>query len=170
MLDLDKEILEKTGASTIIGTQSVQTLWSGYGEIKRYFLKGWKYPSVIVKHIILPNANNHRGWNTSLSHQRKLTSYQVERTWYKEFAPLTVTNCRVPHSYNTVEEGAELLLILEDLDAIGYHIRLQTTGSCNNRKCQKLTYLVGVFPCKILGSSSQRSLVRRYLLALVYKA
>ncbi|ELR71519.1 hypothetical protein C900_02582 [Fulvivirga imtechensis AK7] len=78
MLELHKEILVTTGASTIIRAQSVQTLWSGYGEIKRYFLEGGNYPSVIVKHIQLPNGNKHpRGWNTPLSHQRKLNREEM---------------------------------------------------------------------------------------------
>lgn len=126
MLDLEHIILDKTGASTIIRTQSVQTLWSGYGEIKRYFLAGGgTYSSVIVKHIQLPEKSQHpRGWNTALSHQRKLTSYQVERAWYQQFAHQTTTECRVPTSYHAVEKGNELLLIMEDLDASGYSIRL----------------------------------------------
>lgn len=125
MLELHDEILEKTGASAITHIQSVQTLWSGYGEIKRYFLIGGKHPSIIAKHIQLPKDSSHpRGWNTLLSHQRKLKSYQVERTWYQEFSEQTNSHCRVPHSYHTVEDGSELLLIMEDLDAIGYHVRI----------------------------------------------
>ncbi|MBL6448613.1 phosphotransferase [Fulvivirga sp. 29W222] len=125
MLDIHNEILATTRASAIIRAVSVQTLWSGYGEIKRYFLEGGEYPSVIVKHIQLPEGSQHpRGWNTPLSHLRKLKSYEVERKWYQDFAEQTATLCRVPHSYHAVEEGNELLLIIEDLDASGYTIRL----------------------------------------------
>ncbi|MFY0598615.1 MAG: phosphotransferase [Cyclobacteriaceae bacterium] len=136
MLELNEEILEKTGALAIIRTQSVQTLWSGYGEIKRYILEGGKFPSVIVKHIRLPDNSRHpRGWNTLLSHQRKLMSYQVERTWYQQFSQQTNASCKVPDSYHAVEVGSELLLIMEDLDAIGFHIRLQPhTISLENAK------------------------------------
>lgn len=125
MLELHQEILTATGASAIIRAESVQTLWSGYGEIERYFLQGGKYPSVIVKHIQLPDGSEHpRGWNTPLSHQRKLKSYEVERRWYQEFAgQLTDAICRVPRSYHAVEEGNELLLIMEDLNASGFDIR-----------------------------------------------
>ncbi|MFT6034858.1 MAG: hypothetical protein ACI9XJ_000425, partial [Marivirga sp.] len=99
MLDINNHILQTTGAERITGSEAVQTLWSGYGAIKRYNLAGGKYPSVIVKHIQLPDgmqnqtaqSNAHptqhtqkhpKGGNTDLSHQRKLTSYQVERQWY----------------------------------------------------------------------------------------
>lgn len=126
MLELENEILEKTGASAILNRQSVQTLWSGYGEIKRYLLEGGKYPSVIVKHIQLLGESKHpRGWNSSISHQRKLTSYQVERAWYQQFAHQTNEHCRVPQCYHAVEIESELLLIMQDLDAIGFQMRVQ---------------------------------------------
>lgn len=125
MLDLENEILTITGALAISRTQSVQTLWSGYGEIKRCYLEGGKYPTVIVKHIQLPDQSKHpRGWNTPLSHQRKLNSYQVERLWYQQYASQTDVFCKVPNNYHAVEKNTELLLIMEDLDASGYPMRL----------------------------------------------
>ncbi len=121
MLKVDDIVLRITGASDIPEVTSVQTLWSGYGELKRYHLDGGNYSSVIVKHIQLPKDNKHpRGWNTNLSHQRKLKSYQVERTWYQQYAEKTNNHCRVPKSYHAVEVGSELLLIMEDLDTSGY--------------------------------------------------
>lgn len=126
MLDINTEILGITGASSIVSTEAVQTLWSGYGEIKRYRLAGGKYSSVVVKHIQLPDSSQHpRGWNTPLSHQRKLQSYQVERRWYQEYVKKTDDQCKVPQCYHAIEEQGELLLIMEDLNAIGYHIRLE---------------------------------------------
>lgn len=125
MSEIHHQILETTGASAIRQMQHVQTLWSGYGEIERYFLEKGKYPSVIVKHIRLPDSSNHpKGWNTPLSHQRKLTSYQVERQWYHQYASHTNDQCRVPRCYHTIEEGNVLLLIMEDLDRSGYPRRL----------------------------------------------
>ena len=56
---------------------------SGYGSIKRYNLKGSDYTSVIVKHVEPDQGAHPRGWNTDLSHQRKLKSYQVELNWYE---------------------------------------------------------------------------------------
>lgn len=125
MLDLSSQILEKTGATSITRTQSVQTLWSGYGEIQRFFLEGGEHPSVIVKHIQLPDNKQHpKGWNTPISHQRKLTSYQVERRWYQDYASLTDNHCRVPESYHALADETSLLLIMEDLDAYGFDKRL----------------------------------------------
>ncbi|MEQ8552255.1 MAG: phosphotransferase [Cyclobacteriaceae bacterium] len=123
---ITEQILRITEAEAITRTASVQTLWSGYGEIKRYFLKGGKYPSIIVKHIQLPEESNHpRGWNTEISHLRKLKSYQVETNWYQHFSQKTNDDCKVPGILKTSEQDGELLLVMEDLDASGYTGRLQ---------------------------------------------
>ncbi len=106
MLTLHQEILRNTEASQIIRSASVQTLWSGYGEIQRVYLKGGKYPSVIVKHICWPDETNHpKGWNTAISHQRKLKSYQVEKNWYQHFAMRTNQHCRVPQIIHSFRNG-----------------------------------------------------------------
>ncbi|HAP65051.1 MAG TPA: choline kinase [Cytophagales bacterium] len=124
MKELTQEVLALTGSSKILQTQSVQTLWSGYGEIVRYSLVGGAYSSVIVKHIRWPEEQNHpRGWNTSLSHQRKLKSYQVERGWYESYATRTVPECRVPQLYHSLDREGKTILIMEDLDASGFPLR-----------------------------------------------
>lgn len=126
MIDLKQEILTLTSASAIINSVSVQTLWSGYGEIVRYRLNGGKYPSIIVKHIQLPNEHNHpRGWNTTQSHERKLKSYHVETSWYQHFAKMTSEDCRVAKVFKVLNDTSEILIIMEDLNSAGYDLRLQ---------------------------------------------
>ena len=72
-------VLSATRAEGISSASPIQSLWSGYGEIVRLELRGGDFPSVILKHIKLPEAGDHpRGWNTDVSHQRKIHSYQVE--------------------------------------------------------------------------------------------
>lgn len=124
MSSIESEILNCTGAKAIHDTTQVQTLWSGYGTIKRYYLEGGKHSSVIVKHIELPKSDNHpRGWNTDLSHQRKVKSYAIESNWYKHYASLTNPNCKVPQLlYEEAGENTRLL-IMEDLNALGFPIR-----------------------------------------------
>ena len=118
-------VLEATRATRIMHSEKVQTLWSGYGEIKRYFLEGGTYPSVIVKHIRWPEESNHpRGWNTAISHQRKLKSYQVETNWYRHFASQTDSSCKVPQVLDVKGDSNEVVLMMEDLNPSGYHIRL----------------------------------------------
>ncbi|SNS74328.1 Ecdysteroid kinase [Ekhidna lutea] len=124
MQQIQEVILNNTEASAILSVQSVQSLWSEYGGIKRYFLEGGKYKSVIVKHIQFPAKPHHpKGWSTPLSHQRKLKSYQVECQWYRHYSQYTNEHSKIPQCHQIIEEESELLLLMEDLDASGYSIR-----------------------------------------------
>jgi hypothetical protein len=67
-------VLKSTGAKKAVKLEVVQRLWSGYGEIGRYALKGTNWDSVIVKQVQAPTQ---AGKNNSISHQRKVRSYQV---------------------------------------------------------------------------------------------
>ena len=77
--------------------ETIQSLWSGYGEIFRCTLAGGKYDQIVVKHVKLPERNAHpHGWNTDISHQRKLKSYEVEMHWYNKLGKQTDDSCRIP--------------------------------------------------------------------------
>ncbi len=130
MLNVEEHILKVTNASAILNQESVQELWSGYGEIIRYSLENGEHTSVIVKYIRLPEEGNHpRGWNTTLSHERKLHSYKVEMRWYEVYAPRLNDKCKVPLCLDIHEEHDELLIILEDLDASGFNKRIHHDDS-----------------------------------------
>lgn len=80
---LTQQLLARFKADSITSYEQIQSLWSGYGELVRVGMSGSEVKSVIVKHIQLPESELHpKGWNTALSHQRKLKSYQVEVNWY----------------------------------------------------------------------------------------
>lgn len=117
-------ILKSTKANKLTKTEVVQSLWSGYGEIVRYALDGSEITSVIVKDVRMPNGGNHpRGWNTDVSHERKVKSYKVETEWYRSFAHMCDDSCRIPHCYDVEKFDDEVLIVLEDLDASGYAVR-----------------------------------------------
>lgn len=127
-LDMNKHfrkiILKATGAKDLIESEKIQELWSGYGEIVRYELEGGRVPSVIVKHVRMPKNGKHpRGWNTSLSHNRKLKSYKVETAWYKQWSHYCDNSCRVPKRLALETQWDEFLIVLEDLDASGFQGR-----------------------------------------------
>lgn len=116
--------LEATGARRIVETETIQSLWSGYGEIVRCRLEGSSHGSVIVKHVRWPDRHRHpRGWNSSLGHERKVRSYQVETAWYERHAARCGAACRVPRSLAHRTHGDEVFLVLEDLDAAGFGAR-----------------------------------------------
>ena len=109
-------LISELGYRNINSLEVLQTLWGGYGQLVRLHLDGG---SIIVKHIQLPQPAHHpRGWNTELSHQRKLRSYQVELNWYQN----TAGNCfaRVPKPFKVIQHDDELLLVMEDLKQAGF--------------------------------------------------
>lgn len=123
-MDYLEEIKNITNAIKVVELERVQDLWSGYGKIIRVGLKGAKYDSIIAKHIVLPNNNSHpRGWNTDFSHQRKIKSYQVETNWYKNYSKQTNLKCKVPNLIGYKIKEEEQLIVLEDLDVLGYSER-----------------------------------------------
>jgi len=135
-------VLAVTGAQAISSVSTIQSLWSGYGEIVRLELEGSAYPSVILKHIKLPQEENHpRGWNTDRSHQRKIRSYQVEASWYRDYAHRCDPACAVPDCLAVTTADKETVLVLTDLDAAGFKLRKDGAGIEDIHAC--LDWLAG---------------------------
>ncbi|TCO08232.1 oxidoreductase family protein [Natronoflexus pectinivorans] len=119
-----EEIIRIAGTELIVKVEDIQSLWSGYGRIQRFFFKGGNCSSLVVKHISYPEEMNHpRGWNTSVSHQRKLHSYQVEIEWYKNWRNRCTNNCYAPACLGVAQQGNEILIVLEDLNSTGFPAR-----------------------------------------------
>ena len=119
--EITAAIVEATDATKITSVERIQSLWSGYGEILRLHLKGGRHPSVVLKHIQLPQPSEHpRGWNTDISHQRKLKSYRIETHWYQHFASRCDEHCPVPECLLVEERDFETILLLSDLAAAGF--------------------------------------------------
>jgi len=138
----------------------IQSLWSGYGSIVRYGLKGASLESVVVKHVSLPEAVAHpRGWNTDHSHQRKLKSYEVETAWYRDWSARCGNGCRVPKCLALESVGHELIIVMEDLDASGFAGRLTSVGPVELRAClswlaQFHATFMGAEPVGLWGSGT----------------
>lgn len=111
-------------------SETLQSLWSGYGEIARYVSAGQH--SVVVKQVSPPEQVIHpRGWNSDFSHQRKLRSYLIEQHFYEHYGPLCDASCRVPELLRSESSGATQCLVLEDIDAAGFAVR-HTQGNIKN--------------------------------------
>jgi hypothetical protein len=129
-------ILHSTGAQSMSESGVIQRLWSGYGKIVRYRLKGSDMKSVVVKHVRLPKPDQHpRGWNTDRSHQRKLRSYNIETHWYKTYSKDCNDYCRVPQCLALETVDDEVLMVLEDLDAAGYPRRKESVNRREVEAC-----------------------------------
>ncbi|MEM9712664.1 MAG: phosphotransferase [Actinomycetota bacterium] len=133
---IDALVLAATGARSIVDTEIVQRLWSGYGQIVRCRLDGGRQPSVIVKHARWPDEHVHpRGWASDRAHERKLRSYRVETIWYNRFASACPEGCRVPHRLALEASADEFVMVLEDLDAAGYPGRRDEVGEAELDAC-----------------------------------
>ncbi|MEN8784838.1 MAG: phosphotransferase [Akkermansiaceae bacterium] len=131
-----KSICTATGASSMEISEIIQELWSGYGQILRIRLEGTSPSSVIVKHIRTPTSGRHpRGWNSKLSHERKLNSYQVETSWYRYWSKNCPKEARIPKLIAFDEHEDETLLVLEDLDALGFPVRLTSVSPPSLKAC-----------------------------------
>ena len=149
---ISNTVLLATGARKIRSATVIQSLWSGYGEIVRLELEGSTYPSVILKHIKLPEAGSHpRGWNTGRSHKRKIRSYQIEAHWYQDYAHQCDGHCPVPACLDVTVGGDETVLVLTDLDAAGFEIRKDAATMRDMRTC--LDWLAS-FHATFLNSSA----------------
>ena len=137
MKDFSDFVLEVTKAQGFGEISEIQSLWSGYGSIKRLQLKGAGATSVIVKLVSPPSAVDHpRGWNTGLSHQRKLKSYQVESNWYgQRVMDGSWGEARIPQCYGVHQDGDQVLLVLEDLDAAGFSERRSFVNESEWKSC-----------------------------------
>ena len=129
-------VREATGASRIADARTVQRLWSGYGRILRCRLEGGRHDSVIVKHVRWPDDARHpRGWSSDFAHARKVRSYEVETTWYAEWAKRCTDACRVPHCLLETARGSEVFIVLEDLDAAGFDGRRGRVSRAEIDRC-----------------------------------
>jgi hypothetical protein len=123
--EFESAILDATQAASLRIEEVIQELWSGYGQILRVALEGSSMRTVVVKHVKFPNASSHpRGWNSNLSHERKVKSYQVETAWYRDWSSRCQDGCRVPKFIAFDTHGDDVLMVLEDLDEAGFPSRL----------------------------------------------
>ncbi|WP_439133971.1 oxidoreductase family protein [Pseudomaricurvus sp.] len=171
-MDIQSHLTQLFGAHRAVPIETLQELWSGYGSIVRFHLSYDpaasqlaapydcteeyasrteesandinKPSSVVVKTIQPPEEANHpRGWNTPLSHQRKLRSYEVEACWYQHWASQCNDTCTVARCYGTFTDQQSSLtyIILEDLDASGYFLRAEDLTPERSKVC--LRWLAG---------------------------
>ena len=116
------------GSKEFMVAETIQNLWSGYGEINRVNVTNGICKSVVLKHVRLPQRKVHpRGWNTDISHNRKIKSYEVESEFYKNYAD-KLTAAKIPNCLAIDFFEDEVLLVLEDLDAAGYTVRLTSVN------------------------------------------
>lgn len=128
-------LLQVTESSNCEEVEIIQSLWSGYGKIVRYKLIGSSLKTLVVKHINLEAVHQHpRGWNTSISHHRKMKSYQVETNWYKQYNHLVDDDCKTPNFIGAYNQGQQQWIVLEDLNN-HFPVRKQIANLTDIKAC-----------------------------------
>ena len=70
---LKAAVIEHFNAIDAKEVEVIQPLWSNYGTISRWPLVGAEVNFIVVKRISVPSTTHHpRGWDTPISHQRKV--------------------------------------------------------------------------------------------------
>ncbi|PTO93335.1 phosphotransferase [Vibrio splendidus] len=127
--ELYQKIATSLGCHQGFDIQVIQRLWGGYGELVRLVFSQegqTELKSVIVKHVALSDKAEHpKGWNTKLSHQRKVHSYQVETAWYQSFTQQWDERCPVPVGLQCELQENEWLIVMQDLAEIGFPLTSQ---------------------------------------------
>ena len=150
---IDDVVLRLLGAGAVAQRETIQRLWSGYGEIVKLSLSDSPIASVVVKHVFLPAKDEHpRGWNTDLSHARKLRSYAVEMAWYQQWAQRCGSESYVAQCYAAQSHKDDYLIVMEDLDASGYSARRSHLDNNHARLC--LTWLAN-FHANFMGEAPE---------------
>lgn len=117
--------------------ESIQSLWSGYGEIFRVHLVNCNPSTIVVKHVN-PEAHissHPRGWASDFGNTRKMRSYEIEAHWYRSYSGQCDDQCRVPLCYATYSTERQHLILLEDLDSAGFPVRHQSLDYTKARSC-----------------------------------
>ncbi|MEM7092229.1 MAG: phosphotransferase [Actinomycetota bacterium] len=134
--DAEATVLRASGARAITGTEVLQSLWGGYGQLLRCRLEGANRPSVIVKLIRWPHERDHPyGWTSDISHERKVRSYRVESAFYERYAAQCTDRCRVPSGLAIETQGDGVFIVFEDLDGSGFAGRRQRVGTAELEAC-----------------------------------
>ena len=137
---LAEQIRKGTGASSVLLGERLQSLWSGYGEIRRVELVGARACQAIVKSVTPPQERDlGRAAGKLRSHRRKLRSYAIELAFYRGFAASCAASCRVPALLHGEAGQGRFLFVFEDLDAAGF---AQRRALCSDSEiCACLSWL-----------------------------
>jgi len=135
--EIEGLIQQACGVSQCELGEVIQPLWSGYGVIQKVKLIGEEIRPAVVKHVDLSkHRSNRRGWVGEISHQRKVDSYAIENEFYRSFSSRCSAETRVPKLLGALEQGGGqgCVIVLEDLDAVGFSIRKHRveTGDVEN--------------------------------------
>jgi hypothetical protein len=152
--DLAKLIRRGTTSTAVELGDPIQSLWGGYGELRRAEIRRDNTTqSVIVKHVTPPPERSLSASPEKLrSHRRKLRSYAVELVFYRHFAAQCSSACRVPSLLHGEAAQDRFLFVLEDLDAAGFALRRTRPSGGEIAAC---LHWLAAFHAQFLGAAPE---------------
>lgn len=128
----------------------IQSLWGGYGEIRRIELEGATRSSAILKRVTPPEERAlGRDAAKLRSHRRKLRSYAVELAFYRSFSEGCATRARLPALLFGDAAHDQFLFVLEDLDEAGFPERRRR---CTQQEIDACLAWLAAFHASFLGT------------------
>lgn len=115
----------------------LQSLWSGYGSIYRFY-PGEGQRSLIVKFVCPPEAHPKSLRSAEeTGHRRKLKSYDVELEFYRGAMLRPDDGCRIARPLHLAKTESGWLFLLEDLDGAGFSGRRSSLNDAELSACLK---------------------------------
>ncbi|MBE1286414.1 MAG: phosphotransferase [Alteromonadaceae bacterium] len=111
----------------------VQSLWSGYGAIVRFVQNDTPIIAKLVNTQAMPH--HPRGWAGQTSHERKLSSFINEQTFYQSHASDLQDVAAVPQWLDTMNSAEAMVMLLQDVDAAGYDQRYHQLNDTRFTQC-----------------------------------
>ncbi|MBT6177161.1 MAG: DUF1679 domain-containing protein [Deltaproteobacteria bacterium] len=146
-------IIRLTQARAITDIELIQPLWNNYGTLSRVYLQAGNYPSVIVKHIQIPEEAGHpKGFTGDISKERKIRSYQVETHWYLHQNNNLTGHAATPKCLDAFDDGHELFILLEDLGTRGFVDALYSTSW---DEITVVLHWLADFHARLMGTSAE---------------
>ena len=128
------EIIKKHGLGTeILDIENIQALWSNQGKLLRVRSNKQNF---IVK-LVIPSryASHPKGLNTNISYQRKITSYDIEISFYSSYH-YHQNLAETPKCLGYEKDNEIKYLLLEDLTDKGFKSK-ETISFTDVQNCIK---------------------------------
>lgn len=98
----------------------IQALWNNYGQIVRFYHRN-DQQHYIAKLVCPDPASRHpKGWQSTIGHERKCRSYEVETHFYQRMSALTPQFAIPELVFTQTDNTGAKLLVLSDLNTLGY--------------------------------------------------
>jgi hypothetical protein len=146
---LAEQIRKGASAERVELGARIQSLWGGYGELRRVELLGARAVRAVLKSVAPPPEREFAQSAAKLrSHRRKLRSYEVELAFYQGFAKACDAACRVPELLYGEAAHGRFLFVLSDLDVAGFPAR---RTRCDEREVTACLAWLAAFHARFLG-------------------